>query len=161
MIGESQYRGKTGHLFAANQFLMHGWNAAIPEVDVGDDIYVVKDVKGYFRRVQVKTSTAVERGYGCSVQFKLPRVQLRKTHNPELVYFLVVRRNLDWYDYLIIKRSTIKSLIFSSGVGRKYKDCVNLYIKYDDNNGSIICSSRDFSKFSKDWTHFDGAKKIF
>ena len=41
-------------------FLLRGWNVAVPEVDVGDDIFVVDDKKGVFYRIQVKTSQAVE-----------------------------------------------------------------------------------------------------
>ena len=40
---------------------MLGWNVAIPEVDIGDDIFVVQDDNGTLRRVQVKTSTSTDR----------------------------------------------------------------------------------------------------
>ncbi|MFN9688681.1 MAG: hypothetical protein ACK57X_07415 [Bacteroidota bacterium] len=43
-----------------SEFLTRGWNVAIPEVDVGDDIFVVQDDNGTLRRVQVKTSTSTE-----------------------------------------------------------------------------------------------------
>ena len=32
------YLGKAGHLTVMSEFLTRGWNVAIPEVDVGDDI---------------------------------------------------------------------------------------------------------------------------
>ena len=53
----NQYLGKAGHLYIMSEFLMLGWNVAIPEVDIGDDIFVVQDDNGTLRRVQVKTST--------------------------------------------------------------------------------------------------------
>jgi hypothetical protein len=37
-----------------SEFLMRGWNVAVPEVDIGDDIFVVRDENGEFVRVQVK-----------------------------------------------------------------------------------------------------------
>jgi hypothetical protein len=43
---EHLYFGKAGHLFVMSEFLLRGWNVAIPEVDVGDDIFVVKDFNG-------------------------------------------------------------------------------------------------------------------
>ena len=42
----NQYLGKAGHLFIMSEFLMLGWNVAIPEVDIGDDIFVVQDDSG-------------------------------------------------------------------------------------------------------------------
>jgi len=53
----NQYLGKAGHLYIMSEILMLGWNVAIPEVDIGDDIFVVQDDNGTLRRVQVKTST--------------------------------------------------------------------------------------------------------
>jgi hypothetical protein len=53
----NQFLGKAGHLFMMSEFLMLGWNVAVPEVDIGDDIFVVQDDNGTLRRVQVKTST--------------------------------------------------------------------------------------------------------
>jgi hypothetical protein len=47
----NQYRGKAGHLYIMSEFLMLVWNVAIPEVDIGDDIFVVQDDNGTLRRV--------------------------------------------------------------------------------------------------------------
>ena len=46
------YLGKAGHLTVMSEFLTRGWNVAIPEVDIGDDIFVVQDDNGTLRRVQ-------------------------------------------------------------------------------------------------------------
>ena len=46
----NQYLGKAGHLTVMSEFLMLGWNVAIPEVDIGDDIFVVQDENGTLRR---------------------------------------------------------------------------------------------------------------
>jgi hypothetical protein len=55
------YLGKAGQLVTMSEFLARGWNVATPEVDVGDDLFVVEDKKGIFSRVQVKTAQAIER----------------------------------------------------------------------------------------------------
>jgi len=39
----NQYLGKAGHLKVMSEFLMLGWNVAIPEVNIDDDIFVVQD----------------------------------------------------------------------------------------------------------------------
>ena len=49
-------------------FLARRQNVATPEVDVGDDLFVVEDKKGIFYRVQVKTAQAVERQNGYSTR---------------------------------------------------------------------------------------------
>ena len=43
-----------------SEFLLRGWNAAVPAVDVGDDALVLDDDAGTVRRVQVKTSSGEE-----------------------------------------------------------------------------------------------------
>jgi hypothetical protein len=48
------YLGKAGHLAVMSEFLTRGWNVAIPEVDIGDDIFVVQDESGTLRRIQEK-----------------------------------------------------------------------------------------------------------
>lgn len=40
------YLGKAGHLTVMSEFLLRGWNVAIPEIDIGDDIFVVQDESG-------------------------------------------------------------------------------------------------------------------
>ncbi len=61
-----------------SEFLVRGWNVAIPEVDVGDDIFVVKDSSGAFLRVQVKTSSAINNHKSFGEQFKLSYKQLKQ-----------------------------------------------------------------------------------
>ncbi len=72
------YLGRAGHLAIMSELLMRGWNVAIPEVDIGDDIFVVHDEKGILQKVQVKTSTATKRVKGFSGQFQVNINQLRK-----------------------------------------------------------------------------------
>ncbi|GAB4028985.1 PDDEXK-like family protein [Spirosoma gilvum] len=97
----NNYIGKAGQLFAMSEFLMLGWNVAIPEVDRGDDIFVVKDDNGELRRVQVKTAQAKAKLNGYRVQFSLPRLQLL---NPpiQFYFFLLVRQENRWSDLFVI-----------------------------------------------------------
>ena len=55
------YVGKAGQLYVMSEFLMRGWNVAMPEVDTGDDIFVVEDENDTFYRVQVKTAQSIQR----------------------------------------------------------------------------------------------------
>jgi hypothetical protein len=65
----ASYVGRSGQLAAMSEFLLRGYNVAIPEVDVGDDIFVVYDRLPKLWRIQVKTAIGVERQYGSSGQF--------------------------------------------------------------------------------------------
>jgi len=44
-----------------SEFLARGYNVAVPEVDRGDDLFVVQDESGDFDRIQVKTACATPR----------------------------------------------------------------------------------------------------
>ena len=96
------YLGKAGQLATMSYFLLRGWNVAVPEVDVGDDIFVVDDKKGVFYRIQVKTSQAVEQKSGnYSVRFALSLAQLEAQISPEIYYVFVICKNNEWADKII------------------------------------------------------------
>ena len=61
MSKKDLYTGRAGHLAVMAELLIRGWNTAIPEVDVGDDIFVVHDSDGNLHRVQVKTTATSKR----------------------------------------------------------------------------------------------------
>ena len=87
------YLGRAGHLIVMSEFLLRGWNVAIPEIDIGDDIFVVEDESGTLRRVQVKTSTSTTRKNGFSGRFKIPLKQLRNLNRIRLHYVFIVRHS--------------------------------------------------------------------
>ena len=88
----NQYLGKAGHLAVMSEFLILGWNVAIPEVDIGDDIFVVQDDNGTLRRVQVKTATATNRLSGFSAQFNVSVKNLRNITNILVHYVFIAGR---------------------------------------------------------------------
>ena len=147
------YLGKAGQLATMSYFLMRGWNVATPEVDVGDDLFVIEDKKGVFYRVQVKTSNAVEHKYGYSVQFHVPMVQLVTRIEPEVYYIFVVCRNNEWYDKIIISRETLFNLHKKHAMGSVYKDkSVNLYFTFQEDK--ILCSNVDITEFKNNFDNF-------
>src|SRR4051812_37844432 len=88
--------GKAGHLAVMAEFLLRGYNVAMPEVDVGEDIFVVNDGVERFWRIQVKTAIGVRRGYGCSGQYQVPLAQLRHFGFSPLFYIFVLRWEGRW-----------------------------------------------------------------
>lgn len=90
------YVGRAGQMAVMAELLWRGWNVALPEVDVGDDVLVVKDDSGDLWRIQVKTATAQPQQGGYSAQFRISLRQLRTSRTPDLVYVFAMRSSAGW-----------------------------------------------------------------
>ncbi len=99
MAGTS-YAGKAGQLAAMAEFLLRGYNVAMPEVDVGDDIFVVHDHEGTLWRIQVKTAVGKLRDYGFSGKFAVGLEQLKTVKQPDLIYVFALRAADQW-DFVV------------------------------------------------------------
>ncbi|MEZ4731127.1 MAG: hypothetical protein R3E79_28740 [Caldilineaceae bacterium] len=60
MSRRALYIGRSGQMAAMAEFLYRGYNAAIPEVDIGDDIFVVKDSNGEYAKDSSKNGISHE-----------------------------------------------------------------------------------------------------
>ena len=127
------FTGRSGQLAVMAEFLHRELNVAIPEVDIGDDIVVVRDDNDEVTRVQVKTANAAELKSGgrFTAQFNVPLNQLEK--GPEnLVYAFVVRRNGRWEEFVIIRRSILYLLHTTHSLGSLNSDGnVILHVSFD------------------------------
>jgi hypothetical protein len=148
----NQYLGKAGHLAVMSEFLMLGWNVAIPEVDIGDDIFVVQDDNGTLRRVQVKTSTSTSRKESFSGQFSVSAKNLMNISNILVHYVFLVRHNNEWSNPLIIRQDYLLTHFQIDKVGSESKGNITFYFSFS--NGKAECSGQDFSKYIKDYTDF-------
>ena len=92
-----------------SEFLYRLINVAVPEVDVGEDVFVVKEQDEAVTRVQVKHSKADGQQNGSYVaQFFLPWEQFdRPDDTPALVYVLAVRYADRWTDFIVVRRSIL------------------------------------------------------
>jgi hypothetical protein len=145
------YLGKSGQFAIMAEFLARGWNTCTPDVDVGDDVLVLEDRAGQFKRVQVKTASAVERNNGYSAQFNIPLEQLGLPISPEIHYVFMVRYKNKWVNTLIIKRDYLDRLYNSKPYAEPKKNWV-LYISFQDNE--VKCLDIDFSEFVDDFSEF-------
>jgi hypothetical protein len=148
----NQYIGKAGHLAVMSEFLMRGWNVATPEVDVGDDIFVVKDDDGTLRKIQVKTSSKTERQTSYSGQFLIPLKQLRNISNILIHYVFILRLENTWSKPVIIRQDYMLDLFETGKTGPEHDGNLNLYFSFVD--GKIICSENDFTKYVSDFSDF-------
>jgi hypothetical protein len=146
------YLGKAGHLYAMSEFLMRGWNVAIPEVDVGDDIFVVQDVNGLLKRVQVKTATARKRGNSFSCVFNLSAKNLRNLGDTLVHYVFIVRHNAEWTKPLLIRQDLLLKHVQDDNVGTEHNGNITLYFAYANYN--VMCSGKDFTNYIGDFADF-------
>ena len=127
--------GRSAQLAVMAELLHRCINVAIPEVDVGDDIFVVKGLSPQVTRVQVKGATAREqqRSYYALINVPLDQLSVPQD-NPPLVYAFPIRRWDDkigrWSDFLVIRRGTLFAR-FNEQAGTKYVDDKGrLYVQF-------------------------------
>ena len=147
MVG-SNYVGKAGQLAVMAEFLLRGYNVAMPEVDVGDDIFVVHDRRGRLWRIQVKTAVGRQWAYGYSGQFAIALTQLERPKKPELNYVLALRKADQW-DFLVMRRSVLLEEHRDQGVGSVSGPNVILTLRF--RRGAVLCSGRDFQRYRNNW----------
>jgi hypothetical protein len=106
---QTSYTGRSRQMAVMAELLLRGCNVAIPEVDVGTDLFAFHETREDVARIQVKTATArtYKRKNGYQAQFKVPTKQLERPDKPPLYYAFVVRRGGEWLDFLIVGRTEL------------------------------------------------------
>jgi hypothetical protein len=146
------YFGKAGHLFVMSEFLLRGWNVAIPEVDEGDDIFVVKHEEGRLMRIQVKTSQAKLQRENFTATFSISTRQLDDATKDDIFYIFLVRNKDKWELPLIISRYDL----FETLIGiRGNKSIENQTIRFSFKNRKIHLKDIDLTKYQNNFTDFE------
>lgn len=145
------YIGKAGQLYVMSEFLIRGWNVAMPEVDTGDDIFVVEDENETFYRVQVKTANAVQRKNGSSAQFNVPMSQLGE-FELGIYYVFLIREKNNWSKMLLIPQGSIYYHHKNNVIGSVYEKNLTLYFSIKDDK--ITCSNLDFTEYINNFNDF-------
>ena len=146
------YLGKAGQFFIMSEFLARGWNTCTPDVDVGDDVLVLEDRKGEFKRVQVKTATATQQKNGYSVQFNIPIKQLSTRITPEIHYAFMIRHDDKWVNTMIIKRKTLFDIYELTHINPAEDGNWVLSLSFKENE--MMYEKVDFSSFIDDFSAF-------
>ncbi|MCK6604401.1 MAG: hypothetical protein L6Q59_05835 [Ignavibacteriaceae bacterium] len=142
---ENLFIGRAGHLYVMSELLIRGWNTAIPEVDIGDDIFVVKDSDGELKKVQVKTASLKSGKSIKSCQFKISLKQLRLSAPVSLYYIFVMRDDDVWMKPLIVKQDYLLDYYQSFRLGSVYKDSLTLRFSIKDQK--ITSSDIELTKY--------------
>lgn len=145
----SAYVGKAGQLAVMAEFAYRGYNVATPEIDVGDDVFVVEDRRGDLWRIQVRTADGKPRGYGHSGKFAFPVTQLRKKKDPDLHFVLVLRTGAHW-EFVPIPRVDLYLGVRNRGWGSRAGDNVILTLRClpDD----LVCSGHSLQRYRNNWS---------
>lgn len=137
------------------EFLMKGWNVAIPEVDIGDDIFVVKDEEGTLRKVQVKTAKGKLTQNGYTAQFSASESNLAKIGPIVGHYVFIVRLGDDtWSKPVIIKQDILNQMYEDGEIGSLSGFNIIFRFKYTENGNKVVCHKEDLSAFINNYVDF-------
>jgi hypothetical protein len=145
---QNLYTGRSAQLAVMAEFLRRGYNAAIPEIDVGDDIFVVRDADGDLSRIQVKG--AIGKGVATiSGRFSVPLAQLRRPHEPELYYIFAVHFEGVWREFVILRRDALENLRDVEGIGAESVGRLGLHFSYRDDD--VVCNAVSLGNYRNNW----------
>jgi hypothetical protein len=147
-MAEPDYVGKAGQLATMGEFLLRGYNVAMPEVDRGDDIFVVEDDTGRLWRIQVKTAVGKPHEYGYSGLFKISLEQLEAPRKPDLYYFLTLRAGDRW-EFVIMPRATLRRFHVRTGMGSVAGEHLILNCRFTATE--VLCSSANLQRYRHNW----------
>ncbi|MBI1923683.1 hypothetical protein HYR99_05480 [Candidatus Poribacteria bacterium] len=145
------YIGRAGQMAVMAEFLIRGYNVAIPEVDIGDDIFAVQNSTGEYSRIQVKTALARKTKTGYSARYSLKLSQLETPTVPDTWYVFANRISSYWESFLVIPRPELYNQYNRNNVGSVNQGGVlSLYFSYADEK--VTCSGQDFSMYLNNWS---------
>jgi len=144
----TNYVGKAGQLAVMAEFLLRGYNVAMPEVDEGDDIFVVHNQRGQLWRIQVKTAVRQASGQGHRGKFSAKLSQLATAKEPDLFYVLTMRRDALW-ELVVLSREELYNEHFQHGAGSRSGDAVVFTVRIGAFD--VLCSRRNWQPHRNNW----------
>jgi hypothetical protein len=136
-------------MYVMAEFLERGWNVGAPEVDVGDDVFVVRDSDGDLSRIQVKTSRASQHQYGYSGQFRINTNQLMTRREPPLDYIFTIRLDDGWGPFIVLEQHQLQDYVANKDMGSKSGSSRTYRMRYEVENNNvetINCSGVDLTE---------------
>jgi hypothetical protein len=149
---QNLYTGRSGQMAVMAEFLRRGYNVAVPEIDIGEDIFVVRDADGQLSRIQVKAS--IGKGTtSVSGKFNVPIAQLRRPHVPELYYIFALYRDSGWREFVVLRRDVLETRYDVDGIGSR-TDTGRLILEMSFRSGDILCSGISLQAHRGDWSQW-------
>ena len=152
-MATTHYVGKAGHLAVMGELCLRGYNVAMPEIDKGDDIFVVRDDSGAMWRLQVKTSLGTANVKSRRYQFRIRNTAIQTPQTPELHFIFVLRKDTRTWRYLVMDRAVLRNYVNNQNMGSAGPEYHQLYITLSDtgNETFATCSGIDLSAHLEDW----------
>ena len=139
------YLGKAGELASRSEFLIHGYNVAVPDVDVGEDIFIVENASGRVWRVQVRTTFGKRKRYGFSARVFVSLKQLNATFRPPLVYVFAIRKDVGQWEFVIVPQTVLFAEYETHGIGSVHGDRLWLYFAFKETE--LWCGARNWQGY--------------
>jgi hypothetical protein len=152
---QNLYTGGAGQAAVMSEFLFRGYNVAVPEVDRGDDLFVVQDADGSLSRIQVKSAVGKRRRLAptYAAQVVVPLRQLSLKHTPDVTYVFILRVDQRWRDFVVVPRGDLWALHMTKGVGTATK-AGGLVLTLVVDAKTVTCSGVDFSAWRDDFSRW-------
>ncbi len=145
------YVGKAGQLAVMAEFLLLGYNVAMPEVDEGDDVFVVRSKSGQLWRIQVKTGVGKRQRRGWRTKFSVNENQIRTETFPDLFFILALRKGTAW-EFLLIPREQLHLEVVDHQAGSASRDNRLFTVAFQDT--AVRCSGRDWQAWRNNWSEW-------
>jgi hypothetical protein len=152
---DDSFSGRAAQLAVMAELLRLHCNTAIPEVDLGTDLFAFVDDREEIVRIQVKVCMVphfYKDGSGYSAKFALPLKQLEQEDTPPIYYVLVVWGDECWLDFLVVSRARLQSYRLEEGIrfGSHNKTNDDLEITVEFRN-LVTCSGRSLTDCRNAW----------
>jgi hypothetical protein len=149
VVVTSDHVGKAGQLAAMAELLLRGYNVAMPEVDRGDDIFVVENDSGQLWRIQVKTAIGKRTRTGWRAKYSIAFRQIETVKTPDLNFVLALRREASW-EFLLFGRKALFDEVDQHQVGSHIGPDVLLTVSFQD--AAVLCSRRNWQAHRNNWS---------
>jgi hypothetical protein len=150
-MARKAYVGKAGQLAAMAEFLLRGYNVAMPEVDEGEDIFVVEGKSGRLWRIQVKTAVGKQRQGGWRAKYSVGSNQIKDTREPELFYIFALRRESTW-EFLMVGQKQLRREVADHQAGSQSGANILFTVTFRDTD--VLCSLRDWQAWRNNWSEW-------
>ena len=145
----TQYTGKAGHLAVMGEFCLRGYNASMPEIDKGDDVFVVNDQTGAMWRLQVKTSLGRAQRRSRYYTFRVRETAIQRAQTPELHFVFAMRWDSYWY-FVVMDRVVLRTYVRNQEMGTAAGDYRQFTFIYGDDD-TLTCSGINIANHLSDW----------
>lgn len=154
MSNQRIYTGHSGQMAVMAELLFRGCNVAVPDIDLGTDVFAFRDAGGDVARIQVKTARgdSYQRGQGYRASFSIPLKQLGRPDKPPLYYAFAVRLAGRWGDFLVISRLELNGYWNGDrrfGTENPRSGCLDLTIQFRPE--SVRCGEIDLTSHRTAW----------